>query len=73
MLSSGGPARIAPWPPNAWERLRDLRLRALREDPAGFSSTYADELRLTEADWRRGRATPGQIIAAAAMTTAARC
>lgn len=57
------PPRIMPGAPSEWERLRDLRLRALREDPAGFSSTYAEELELTEADWRRRAATPGQIVA----------
>jgi ribosomal protein S18 acetylase RimI-like enzyme len=30
---------------------RDVRLRALREAPHAFSSTYASECQLTDADW----------------------
>jgi ribosomal protein S18 acetylase RimI-like enzyme len=32
---------------------RDIRLRALRETPHAFSSTYARECQLTDADWIR--------------------
>jgi GNAT superfamily N-acetyltransferase len=37
------------------ERMKALRLRALREDPQGFSSTYERELALPE-DWWTSRA-----------------
>jgi ribosomal protein S18 acetylase RimI-like enzyme len=34
-----------------WERSKALRLRALREDPHGFSSTYQRELALGDEWW----------------------
>lgn len=36
-----------------WAELRDLRLTALRESPAAFLSTYAQESAWTDDDWRR--------------------
>jgi ribosomal protein S18 acetylase RimI-like enzyme len=36
-----------------WEHLRDLRLRALREDPDAFASTLEAELERPAATWRR--------------------
>lgn len=35
-----------------WERLRDLRLRALQEAPEAFGSTHEREAAGGEADWR---------------------
>ena len=35
-----------------WELKRNLRLRALRESPAAFASTYERERLYTEPDWR---------------------
>jgi GNAT superfamily N-acetyltransferase len=35
-----------------WERLRDLRLRGLREDPHAFTSTYENEKDDPEEEWR---------------------
>ena len=35
---------------------KDIRLRALQDSPAAFSSTYAEESKLTDADWHK-RAT----------------
>jgi len=35
---------------------KDIRLRALRDSPTAFSSTYAEELQFTDADWMK-RAT----------------
>lgn len=34
-----------------WPLLRDLRLRALREDPRAFASSYAREAGFADADW----------------------
>jgi ribosomal protein S18 acetylase RimI-like enzyme len=38
--------------PEEWERLRDLRLRALREEPQAFHARYEDEKDDAEAEWR---------------------
>ena len=38
--------------PGDWERLRDLRLRALLDAPEAFGSTHEDEAARTEEDWR---------------------
>lgn len=35
-----------------WEQARDLRLRALADVPEAFLSSYDDEERLSEAEWR---------------------
>jgi GNAT superfamily N-acetyltransferase len=39
------------WPED-WELVRDLRLRALRNSPAAFESTYEGERGLTDDQWR---------------------
>jgi GNAT superfamily N-acetyltransferase len=38
--------------PDDWELLRDVRLRALREDPDAFLSTHAEESAFAESVWR---------------------
>lgn len=35
-----------------WERLRDIRLRALLDTPEAFGSTYAEEVEEDEKAWR---------------------
>jgi ribosomal protein S18 acetylase RimI-like enzyme len=35
-----------------WERIRDLRLRALEADPGAFGSTHAQEANADEDSWR---------------------
>ncbi len=38
--------------PDDWQEYRDLRLRALKEDPEAFSSTYAEAALLPEGRWK---------------------
>jgi GNAT superfamily N-acetyltransferase len=38
--------------PDEWERVRDLRLRGLREEPASFHARYEDERDDSDAVWR---------------------
>ena len=53
-------------PVENWEQYRDLRLRALKEDPEAFSSSYADSVSQPDEFWktetcrRRGR---GPVLA----------
>lgn len=35
-----------------WAQLRDVRLRALRESPMAFLSTYEEQVRWTDSDWK---------------------
>jgi ribosomal protein S18 acetylase RimI-like enzyme len=36
-----------------WKEYRDLRLRALKEDPEAFSSSYADSLKQPDEFWKK--------------------
>ena len=38
--------------PEDWSRLRDIRLRALIENPEAFGPTYDEENNLNEQGWR---------------------
>lgn len=49
--------------PKDWAAVRALRLRALQEVPAAYGSTYAAELRLSEADWQERLATAQTYLA----------
>jgi GNAT superfamily N-acetyltransferase len=42
-----------------WQRLRDVRLRALGQDPAAFIETHRNASTFPEERWRE-RATPGE-------------
>lgn len=46
-----------------WQTLRDIRLEALRDAPYAFGSTYDDQARFSEADWRRRIARGGAFLA----------
>lgn len=54
---------IRPATADDWEALHEIRLRALREDPRAYGSTFEHESTRTPAEWRarlvpgRGRAT----------------
>lgn len=56
--------------PDDWERLRDIRLRALLEAPEAFGSTHERDAAQTEDDWRafadgwEGTARQGVFVAA---------
>jgi len=38
--------------PERWEEAKRIRLRALQTDPIAFGSSYEEEVRLSEADWK---------------------
>jgi RimJ/RimL family protein N-acetyltransferase len=44
-----------------WQAWRDIRLRALRDSPDAFGSTYAREVAFAEADWRRRLEDPTSV------------
>lgn len=46
-----------------WQRSRDIRLRALREEPLAFASTYQREVGLGAADWQHRIADAAQFLA----------
>lgn len=54
--STGTPLRILG--EDDWPVWREIRLRALRDSPSAFGSTYARELGLTERDWRHRLTRP---------------
>jgi GNAT superfamily N-acetyltransferase len=49
--------------PGDWQALRDIRLEALRDAPAAFGSTYEQEARRGEADWRDRISRGGTFLA----------
>ncbi len=54
---------IVPLKPNDWEALREIRLRAVKEEPSAFGATWKDESEKTEEEWKR-RLTEGSYFAA---------
>lgn len=40
-------------PTDRWRDYRDLRLEALKSDPSAFGSSFKEEEKLTESEWRR--------------------
>jgi ribosomal protein S18 acetylase RimI-like enzyme len=45
--------KIRKLPADRWEQYRNLRLEALRSDPAAFGSSFEEESVLTEDEWKR--------------------
>ena len=43
---------IRPFDPSEWEAFRDLRLKALKTEPAVFTATYERSSQLTAEHWR---------------------
>lgn len=46
-----------------WEQTREVRLRALREEPDAFGSTYAAELTLDDVSWQARASSGRQFLA----------
>lgn len=44
---------VAELPPERWQEYRDIRLEALREEPAAFGSSYEEEVAMPEEEWKR--------------------
>lgn len=57
--------RVRAVEPHEWARLRELRLRALQEDPAAFGRTHAQERALPDREWqeRVGLTEGAQLVA----------
>lgn len=60
-------ARIDRVDPDAWERVRAVRLRALEDAPDAFCSTVAGESAKPETEWRRRLVYPQSITLVAAI------
>lgn len=43
---------IAELPEHEWQKYRDIRLLALKNDPYAFGSSNEEEINLSETDWR---------------------
>jgi GNAT superfamily N-acetyltransferase len=54
----GGVATIVRMGPEQWERVRAIRLRALRDTPDAFATTAADEELREPESWRARLASP---------------
>ncbi len=63
MQPTGQPVTVRRLGPDDWARFREIRLQALAEAPAAFSSTLAEALQLDEAAWRARLATRAQFLA----------
>jgi GNAT superfamily N-acetyltransferase len=46
------PVEVRRFAPDQWQLLRELRLRALCDDPDAFASTHAREIEFDEQIWR---------------------
>ncbi|MBI1936020.1 GNAT family N-acetyltransferase [Candidatus Woesearchaeota archaeon] len=39
--------------PKRWKEYKNLRLESLRKDPTAFGSSYEEEIKLSEAEWKK--------------------
>lgn len=46
-----------------WETFREVRLRALRQDPRAFAATVEEEVAMTEEEWRARMLRSSRMIA----------
>ena len=44
---------IKKLPPSRWKDFRDLRLEALQNEPLAFASSYEEEKKFTQDEWKR--------------------
>ena len=44
--------RIVSLKPQEWQQYKNLRLRALKEEPQAFSSTYEDNIKHSDKYWQ---------------------
>ncbi len=44
---------IIKLPVSRWQQYKEVRLRALKEDPQAFGASYDDNAKYTEEEWRR--------------------
>ena len=45
--------KIKKLPANRWKEYKNLRLEALRKDATAFGSSYEEEAKLSEAEWKK--------------------
>jgi GNAT superfamily N-acetyltransferase len=50
--------------PDHWRAWRDLRLEGLLDTPIGFGRLHAEEVLLTDANWREAMLRPGRRVMA---------
>ena len=53
--------RVVSLPPERWSEYKRLRLEALAQDPAAFSSTLAETTTFPDEHWRQRLANPGAL------------
>lgn len=60
---TGSPLEVRELRPAEWWRLREVRLAALQDSPAAYTSSYEQEAGLGEAEWRDRFGTTRWVVA----------